>query len=208
MIAAILTSAGESSRMGTPKPLLKWPDVNLGRDVKLIEYQISQLSASNVDQIIVVLGHESAKIVNYVSGDRVNYVINNEYKKGKSGSIKTGLNELDDAADAILLLAIDQPRSASVINKVIGFHRWDQRQITSPTYLGKGGHPIIFSADLKPELLSITEESQGIRDVIIKNEQNVQRIAIDSDEISLDLNTPNEYNIAYRQEWGKIKLEA
>ena len=170
MIAAILTSAGESSRMGTPKPLLKWPDVNLGRNVKLIEYQISQLSASNVDQIIVVLG----------------------------------LNELNDAADAILLLAIDQPRSASVINKVIGFHRWDQRQITSPTYLGKGGHPIIFSADLKPELLSITEETQGIRDVIIKNEQSVQRIAIDSDEIRLDLNTPNEYNIAYRQEWKKL----
>ena len=90
----------------------------MGRNVKLIEYQISQLSASKVDQIIVVLGHESAKIVNYVSGDRVNYVINNEYKKGKSGSIKTGLNELNDAADAILLLAIDQPRSASVINKV------------------------------------------------------------------------------------------
>ena len=129
---------------------------------------------------------------------------NNEYKKGKSGSIKTGLNELNDAADAILLLAIDQPRSASVINKVIGFHRWDQRQITSPTYLGKGGHPIIFSADLKPELLSITEETQGIRDVIIKNEQSVQRIAIDSDEIRLDLNTPNEYNIAYRQEWKKL----
>ena len=40
--------------------------------------------------------------------------------------------------------------------------------------------------------------------MIIKNEQSVQRIAIDSDEIRLDLNTPNEYNIAYRQEWKKL----
>ena len=204
MISAILTSAGESTRMGTPKPLLKWPDANLGRDVKLIEYQISQLSASNIDQIIVVLGYKADQIVNYLAGDNVSYVINNNYKKGKSGSIKTGLNLVDDAAQAILLIAIDQPRSASLINKVIDSHRWDQRQITSPTHLGKGGHHIIFSADLKAELLSITENKQGIRDVIIRNEQSVQRIAIDSDEIRLDLNTPNEYNIAYRQAWGKL----
>ena len=202
MISAILISAGESTRMGTPKPLLKWPDANLGRDVKLIEYQISQLSASNIDQIIVVLGYKADQIVNYLAGDNVSYVINNNYKKGKSGSIKTGLNLVDDAAQAILLIAIDQPRSASLINKVIDSHRWDQRQITSPTHLGKGGHPIIFSADLKAELLSITENKQGIRDVIVRNEQSIQRIPIDSDEIRLDLNTPNEYNIAYRQACG------
>ena len=52
--------------------------------------------------------------------------------------------------------------------------------------------------------LSITEETQGIRDVIIRNEKSVKRIPIDSNEISLDLNTPNEYNIAYRQEWKKL----
>ena len=201
MITAILTSAGESSRMGRPKPLLKWPDINLGKDVKLIEYQVSQLSASNVDQIIVVLGHQADKIVNYISGDKVDCVINKQYKNGKSGSIKAGLQLVKEDAQAILLIAIDQPRSASLINKVIDSHSWDKRQITSPTYLGKGGHPIIFSADLKSELLSITEEKQGIRDVIIRNEKSVKRIPIDSNEISLDLNTPNEYNMAYRNRW-------
>ena len=205
MISAILTCAGESSRMGTSKPLLKWPDANLGRDVKLIEYQISQLSASNMDQIIVVLGHESDQIVNYISGDNVTYVINNKYKQGKSESIKAGLDLVDDSAQAILLMAVDQPRSASLITKVIDSHRWDQRQITSPTYLGKGGHPIIFSADLKVELLLITEQKQGIRDVIIRHQKSVERIAIDSDEIRLDLNTPNDYNIAYQGAWKKLK---
>ena len=77
-------------------------------------------------------------------------------------------------------------------------------QITSPTYLGKGGHRIKFSADLKSELLSITEEKQGIRDVIIRNEKSVKRIPIDSNEISLDLNTPNEYNMAYRNRWDNL----
>ena len=103
-----------------------------------------------------------------------------------------------------MLLAIDQPRSTSLINKVIDSHSWNQPQITSPTYRGKGGHPIIFSSDLKSELLSITEEKKGIRDVIMRNEKNVKRIPIDSDEISLDLNTPNEYNIAYRQRWKNL----
>ncbi|MBR61880.1 MAG: hypothetical protein CL904_04385 [Dehalococcoidia bacterium] len=204
MISAILTSAGESSRMGTPKPLLKWPDSVLKRDVTLIEYQVSQLSASSVNQIIVVLGHEADKIISYISDDKVDCVVNNDYKKGKSGSIKTGMKLVNHDSEAILLLAIDQPRSTSLINKVIDSHSWNQPQITSPTYRGKGGHPIIFSSDLKSELLSITEEKKGIRDVIMRNEKNVKRIPIDSDEISLDLNTPNEYNIAYRQRWKNL----
>ena len=39
MIAAILLAAGESTRMGRPKPLLKWGDSTL------VEYQVAQLAA-------------------------------------------------------------------------------------------------------------------------------------------------------------------
>lgn len=203
-ISAILTSAGESKRMGTLKPLIKWPDSNLGRDVSLIEYQISQLTDAGIDEIIVVLGHQADKISSYVKGNKVSYVINSEYRKGKSGSIKRGLEFVDDNSAAILLMAIDQPRPSSIISKVIKSHSFKQTNITSPTYRGRGGHPIIFSADLKTELMLITENKQGIRDVISRNHKFVKRIEIDTDEIRLDLNTPEEYNKAYRNAWKKI----
>ena len=59
-VSAVLTAAGESTRMGQPKPLLPW------RGATLIEYQVDSLSRAGVSQIVVVLGHESEAIARFV----------------------------------------------------------------------------------------------------------------------------------------------
>ena len=64
---------------------------------------------------------------------------------GKTTSIKVGLQALDAADDpqgSILMLNVDQPRSAAVIRQVLRAHH-DNRDalITIPTCQGKGGHP-------------------------------------------------------------------
>ena len=51
-VSAILTSAGESTRMGSPKPLLAW------RGSTLIEYHIRTLLDSGVAEVVAVLGHD------------------------------------------------------------------------------------------------------------------------------------------------------
>ena len=48
-ISAIVTAAGESTRMGRPKPLLQW------QGVPLIRYQVDSLVAAGVDEVVVVL---------------------------------------------------------------------------------------------------------------------------------------------------------
>ena len=51
-ISAILTAAGESTRMGTPKPMLDW------KGVSLIEHQISTLIKVGIKEIVVDMGQE------------------------------------------------------------------------------------------------------------------------------------------------------
>jgi len=53
MINAIILSAGESKRMGQPKPLLRFDDKTF------LEHIISVLQLSNVDRITVVLGADA-----------------------------------------------------------------------------------------------------------------------------------------------------
>ena len=189
-VSAILTAAGESTRMGSPKALLSW------QGATLIEYQIRCLIESGVAEVVVVLGHRADEISPYVSGDRVRHVHNPDYRRGKATSVKCGVRAIDRDADAILLLAVDQPRNTDVISRVIRAHVENNPVITSPRFQGHGGHPLVFSATLKAELENISEENQGIREVFERHRDGVRELEIDDPILRLDLNTPEDYEEA------------
>ena len=129
--------------------------------------------------------------------DEVSWTLNPYYLQGKTTSIKAGLAALDqDAVEEILLLNVDQPRSAVDVACVLETHRANGCAVTVPEYRGKGGHPIALSAALLPELLSIDEESQGIKAVVRRRPDSVLRFPLDNPEILLDLNTPEQYRAA------------
>jgi molybdenum cofactor cytidylyltransferase len=195
-ITAILLSAGESSRMGQPKPLLLWGGL------PLVQYQISSLDKAGASSIVVVLGPNPADIAPYVRGaDTLQTIINPRYAEGKTTSIQLGVSQVRDDVDGILLLAVDQPRSPDLIRRVIEEHLNSGALITHPTYNGRGGHPIIFAGSLKQELLAITEEQQGIREVVARHLESIQTVAVDSPIARVDLNTIDEYKSAL-QEFG------
>jgi molybdenum cofactor cytidylyltransferase len=195
-VSAILTAAGKSERMGRPKPLLPWPNES-GSDVTLVEYQIAQLKAAGVDDVIVVLGHHAEEVIPFVKGERMRYVINPDYAAGKTTSIKAGLAAVDASAELVVLLAVDQPRPASIIRRVIAAHRESGAAVTSPIHGARGGHPIVFAARLVGELKQITEENQGIREVIERHRSEVHRVPIQEPGVRLDLNTPEDYKAGY-----------
>lgn len=206
--AALLLAAGESTRMGEFKALLPWCGTTL------IEHQVSALLAGGASRCIVVLGHRAESLEPKLRGLADVFCVHNpDYREGKTTSLKTGLRALDEALGkspaesregAGLLLNVDQPRSTSIIRRIIELHehgsddspRGDPPLITIPTHLGKGGHPIIFSTELLPEFMSISEESQGLKAVVRRHEAQTLRVDVDSPEVLLDLNTPQDYQAA------------
>ena len=194
-VSAILTAAGESTRMGSPKPLLPW------KGTTLVEYQIRCLLDAGCAEVVVVLGHAAEIVEPYVTGEHVRHVLNPHYRQGKTTSIKAGLGAISDDAEAILLLAVDQPRTIEIIAQVLKAHNAHRPAITSPRYEGHGGHPLVFDASLRPELEAITEESQGIRQVFDAHRAEVFEATIDDPILRLDLNTPEAYEEA-KQRYG------
>ncbi len=193
-ITAILLAAGESSRMGQPKPLLPWGGL------PLIQYQVTSLAEAGTSPIVVVLGHNSTEIASYVvSSPTLQTVINPDYAEGKTTSIRLGVSQVRDDVDGILLLAVDQPRPADLVRRVIEEHQRAGALITHPTYSGRGGHPIIFAGSLKGELLAITEEQQGIREVVGRHQDSIRTVAVESPIARVDLNTIDDYESALRE---------
>lgn len=195
-VSAILTAAGESRRMGRPKPLLPW------RGTTLVEHQISALFDGGVSEVVVVVGHEADAVAAQVSCTGARCVVNPDYLQGKTTSIKAGLRAVSPDADAILLLAVDQPRTDAIVSAVVRAHVSGDFLITSPRYEGHGGHPLIFAASLRSELARISEEKQGIREVFQAHRDSVQEYALDDAMIRLDLNTPEAYEDAVRRYGG------
>lgn len=189
---AILLAAGESSRMGQLKALLPW------RGQPLLRHQVLALREGGVDRVVVVLGHRAEDLSPLLEGlHGVDWVLNPNYLRGKTTSIKAGLSALDRrTVDEILLLNVDQPRSAADICHILQTHRAGGCSVTIPTCGGKGGHPIMLSADLLDELLVIDEESQGVKAVVQRRPESVNRFSLENPEILLDLNTPEQYHLA------------
>ncbi|MCH8191217.1 MAG: nucleotidyltransferase family protein [Chloroflexi bacterium] len=193
-IGAVLLAAGESTRMGRPKQLLEWA----GRP--LVQYQVQELQATSAQEIVVVLGHEAdllePLVEEVMKSPRTHAVINPDYRQGKTTSIKTGLRNLRTAVGGVMLLAVDQPRPRHILQRLIDAHLTDETLVSVPTCGGKHGHPPLFHASLLGELLAITEERQGIREVIERHRDGLRAVAFDSPLVLTNINTPDDYRRA------------
>jgi CTP:molybdopterin cytidylyltransferase MocA len=190
-VAAILLAAGESSRMGRPKPLLEW----FGQS--LVEAQIDALLAGGADEVFVVTGKSDAQVAPVLAGRaHVHRVHNPDFAEGKTTSVKAGVAAVSLDAVTIVLLAVDQPRPAWVVRRVLESHLASGAPVTSPRFDGHGGHPLVFAGALRDELLAISESAEGIREVVRRHSARMNRVEFDSAVVRLDLNTLDAYEQA------------
>jgi molybdenum cofactor cytidylyltransferase len=180
--------------MGLCKAVLPW------QETTLLRYQVNSLLSAGIPDVIVVVGHKAETLrplIERVSS--VTTVLNLRYRTGKSSSVRAGLRHLGTDADHILVLAVDQPRSSDLIRQVLDAHITHGAPVTYPTYQGKGGHPVVFSRDLLPEMTRIRESHQGLREVVQHHRHEAVRIPVDDSHVLLDLNLPHDYQRAFER---------
>lgn len=199
LTVAILLAGGESSRMGTPKPLLDWGGSTL------IEYQLSQLREAGADRLIVVLGHRAEELLPYVHRAGAQAIINELYAEGRASSVRVAVGALPENADALVVLNVDQPRPARGTRRLLAEHHRNRALITVPTFEGKRGHPVIFDARLAPELREVREATEGMRAVMQAHEQKVREVPFDTPVVVLDMNLPEEYEKAKETYFEQVK---
>jgi molybdenum cofactor cytidylyltransferase len=190
-VSAIVLAAGLSTRMSAQKALLPW------HGVPLLAYQLRELaSLADVSEIIVVTGHDAPALAAIIAAEpKARAAHNPAYQSGKAGSVLAGLRALDAAVDAILLCAVDQPREAAVLRRLLDAHDAHDASgvaISVPAHAGRRGHPVVFARTLLPELLAIDEATQGARAVVARDPARVQEVPFDDPAVLADLNTPDD----------------
>ena len=196
MYTAILTAAGYSSRMGNMKALLPW------HGTSLILHQISILRSAGCEETIVVVGHRASDIETELESRDIVIVRNDSYKTGRTSSIKLGISTASSNADGYVLLGVDQPRTSSIISKLLSSHKAEKKIISSPRFKNKGGHPIVLSSSIRNELLDISEDQQGMRQIFEKYRDSLNEVIFKDPLVRLDINTYEEYEDAISK-YGK-----
>jgi molybdenum cofactor cytidylyltransferase len=176
--------------MGRPKPLLPWGEHTL------IEYQLREFKASHIDGVIAVLGHRAEEVRAKISDAKVQVVVNKNYLQGRATSVKAGARALPPDTSAIVIQSVDQPRPRSLLDALIETHLSNDNLITVPTHKGRRGHPPVFSGYLIPELCNVSEERQGLREIMQQHASEISELPWDSDVVLLGMNTPEEYRQA------------
>lgn len=189
--------------MGRPKALLPWGDSTL------LEFQIEELRAAGVEDVVVVLGHEPEAIRSHVPA-HARVVVNEAYREGRASSLRAGANALADGANPIVVLNVDQPRPRKVHERLLAAHADSGALVTLPASDGRRGHPAVVAGSLLPELRAATEAELGLHGVIARHEAEVREVpfillqhesmAAEPDltamMVLLDINTPEDYENA------------
>lgn len=188
MISCILLSAGFSSRFGSPKALAR-----LNRTTVLEHLQTTLLSLQ-LEEIIIVLGHEAKKIKPFVCNHKkVKIAHNKNYKSGQTSSLKAGLKKISKTSAGIMLLPIDYPFiRPETLARLIAFFEKKKPMFLIPTYHGKRGHPLLFNPVLKKLFLSI-EDSTGANAVLHQHGAHVTLLPVNDAGVATTFNTPEEF---------------
>ncbi|MFL5758490.1 MAG: NTP transferase domain-containing protein [Thermomicrobiales bacterium] len=186
MISGVILAAGRSQRLGKPKQLL-----DLGGE-PILRHTVRNAAVSDLDQVVLVLGHEAAEIDDAVGDWGQNLVINPDYARGQSTSLKLGLSAVEPTAEAVLFLLGDQPQvTPKIINLVLNSFCRGEGRIVMPAYRGKPANPVLFAREFFPEIAAI-DGDRGARPIIGEHRQEVHYLAIDADP-PLDVDTPADY---------------
>jgi CTP:molybdopterin cytidylyltransferase MocA len=186
LLAAVILSAGASSRMGRPKALLPY------REGTFLEHLIEVTRHPRVGVTRVVLGAGAEVIRSLGKLDPAIVVLNLAWEEGQLSSVWAGLRSLEGIeTDGILLCPVDHPLvTATLVGELIERFYEEKKSVVLPTYKGQRGHPVIFSSALYAELLGAPAD-KGARSVVWAHGTDVLEVPTDEEGVVLNLNDPD-----------------
>ena len=185
--AALVLAAGESSRMGRPKPLL-----DIG-GITVLERVIRLFRDAGIDDVRVVTGHRPEQLSPLLESLGIQKIHNPGYREGMFSSVVAGVQSLAGTVDGFFVLPVDVPlvRPRTVM-ALLDAHSENKDRILYPCFHGKRGHPPLIPGSLAGELLKWSGEG-GLRAFLALYQERAVDLAVADGNILLDMDTPEDY---------------
>lgn len=181
-----MLAAGMSRRMGSPKQLLRMGDR------MLLEHVLANARASEVQEIVLVLGAAAEELQRQIPTSDLKVIVNPDYEQGMGTSLRTGLAALSPTFKGALVVLADQPFvRPETLNRLIAAREETGAQITLPLYRGFRGNPALLDRSVFPEVMSLFGDV-GCRAIFGDHIQGIQKVEVGDPGILLDIDTEED----------------
>ena len=184
-IAAVITAAGMSSRMGSFKPLLPFGEGTV------ISRCVSNMKNAGAQTIVIVTGNNAELIREHLAQSGSRFAHNAEYASSQMfDSLCIGLREIADECDRVLITPVDVPAVSAETVKQLAL---SDAPVARPVYKGKSGHPLALDAKFIPQILAHSGEG-GLRGALESLEVSITDIETNDEGTGIDADTPEDYS--------------
>ena len=183
----IVLAAGNSSRMGTCKFMLK-----TGAGLSFIENIICETKDFLFDRIIIVVNEKTFHEVSFVLrnhlSEKIKVILNENVERERFYSLQLGLKQLR-GFDYYFVHNADNPFLNHETLSLLYRNRFNSPVIL-PTFNGKGGHPVLFNKIIANFLLSSNSDAR--LDLELKKHK-VLRIESSIKEVLTNIDNREDY---------------
>jgi CTP:molybdopterin cytidylyltransferase MocA/SAM-dependent methyltransferase len=174
--AAVVLAAGSGSRFGGGKLLAELE----GRPV--LQHVLDRVAAAGLTDVVVVLGEDADALERAVVWRAERRVRNPDPPRGLSSSLRVGIQALDDAAEAALIVLGDQPMvPVEAIRAVLSAGPDDARPIVVPVYPSDGGRNPVLLGRAAFRLAAEATGDRGLGPIIAAHPELVREVPVSAD---------------------------
>ncbi len=187
----VILAAGASTRFPGSKLLYKLH----GKPMVLHSIEAA-LNSRLADRVVIVLGHDFNRIHQVVEGYDLDVVLNDEYWRGMSSSVRLASSKLTNPG-AIAFHPADVPLVSprafdTVLEKVAS-----GALIAIAGFKGRKGHPIAFHGLLHPELMYVSEDGRGLKQVVERYKRHIQVVDVGEPGVLIDVDLVSDLDRLY-----------
>ncbi|MDP9242441.1 MAG: nucleotidyltransferase family protein [Actinomycetota bacterium] len=183
MISGIVLAAGKATRFGSTKQLFEID----GKP--LVQHGIDCASEAGLDEIVLVIGHDAARVAGAVTlPENARAIVNERYAEGQSTSLAEGLPALDPSSEAAVVLLGDQPGILpGEVRELAARFAETRSPVVRLRYRDAPG-PALLSREIWPEALALSGDT-GARELFDRHP--VEEVVIERNA-PLDIDTPSD----------------
>lgn len=180
----MVLAAGLSQRYGRTKLL---EDFN-GRP--LLCHALDAAQTACPGRVCLITGNDRAAIHDAGETHADSVVHNPDFASGIGSSIRSGVRECRERADALLVLLADQPLvTAEHLSTLIETWEGEARAIVASAYSGTTGPPVLFGRAYFEMLAALSGDS-GAKSVLRENHATVR--TVNCAPAAIDIDTPGD----------------
>ena len=189
MVSAIFLAAGQSKRLIKENKLTK-----IFKKKPLINHSLNSLVKSKVSNIYVVLGHENIQVKkNIKKNKKIIFIVNNNYKKGMSSSIKTGIKRLSKKNKGFIIIQSDMPFiKTNHINRICSSIKKKNHLVHALRFKNRVGNPIGFDISVLSKFRKIKGE-YGAKFMVKRLKKRTNFIKVTSNKVFKDFDLKKDF---------------